>query len=925
MAEPACWCGAEDVRAFSSDYLRCAACETLISRCLADLSATYQATDDTAGFYGKAYWFERQRQVLGQETVVERARSDLSGRCLYWLRRILAYKPPPGLTLDVGGAHGGLAALLDRAGFQATCLELSPWLVAFGQRHFGVDMRLGRLEDQDIPPTSLDLITLMDVAEHLPEPLKTLKICANILRSNGLLMLQTPAYPEGTTHAALEERQDPFLQMLIPDEHLYLFSRSAIKQLLTRAGFGHVRFEQALFPYDMYLVAGEEPSMLQEPAVTPLDDTPNSVLVQTLLDLYHHNEHLSECYAQADQDRRLRAEQSAELEARLIESETDRAARLEQITDLTASLRESEADRAARLEQITNLTANLRESEAGQAAHLEQITNLTANLRESETNQAAQLEQINKLTTRLRKSETNQAAQLKHIREFDAELKQTQAKLTRSETTLAAKKGEVQNLAAALKETKSELAQAQVRNQDLGIALHEAETDRALRMEQIETLSGMVQHQQNRQSDLEELLRRVRSSRFTWALRHIGLWRWLEQPSKNQPRPHVAVDLTPLLPGAENGGAKILAIALVEYLARLAPAWQFTLLTRQSSHEELARLENRNIRRHLTLIESGNLINIARKQLAALSRRSLLAHLEADLLFCPFTAPFYHRPDTPTVCLVHDLQFTHYPQFFTASERAERERHLADTCAKANRIVCVSEHVRRNLIEHAGLPEERISVIHTCLPRRTGPPDATAIAATLAHHGLKNGDYFLYPANFWPHKNHAMLLTALGMLVAKRPDLNTLLVCTGAPGPGRDAMRNAAQCMGLAQRTRFPGFVAEQEYAALLSSCRALIFPSLHEGFGMPLVEAMAAGRPILCAETTSLPEVAGEAALYFDPRKPDTIVSAMERLLEEHGLASTLAARGQRRLAAFASPERMGMAYLRLFETTLTVSRGNV
>src|SRR5262249_36117751 len=162
------------------------------------------------------------------------------------------------------------------------------------------------------------------------------------------------------------------------------------------------------------------------------------------------------------------------------------------------------------------------------------------------------------------------------------------------------------------------------------------------------------------------------------------------------------------------------------------------------------------------------------------------------------------------------------------------------------------------------------------------------------------------------------LLTAFGMYRAQHPDSDLRLVCTGAPGARMDAVQDAAARMGLADWTAFTGFLSDEDFAALLQGCRALMFPSLYEGFGMPPLEAMAFGKPVLCSDVTSLPEVAGDAALYFDPRKPHAIAAAIARIETEPELVASLVARGRERVAAFADTGTMAAQYLDVFRAAL-------
>ncbi|MFZ3042146.1 MAG: glycosyltransferase family 1 protein, partial [Thiobacillus sp.] len=140
----------------------------------------------------------------------------------------------------------------------------------------------------------------------------------------------------------------------------------------------------------------------------------------------------------------------------------------------------------------------------------------------------------------------------------------------------------------------------------------------------------------------------------------------------------------------------------------------------------------------------------------------------------------------------------------------------------------------------------------------------------------------IYPANFWKHKNHEMLLTAFGMACHDGLAADIKLVCTGAPGARQEWLVSAARAMNLGERVLFPGYLPETELAALMAQCRGVVFPSLYEGFGLPVIEAMAAGVPVACGNTTSLPEVAAGAAIMCDPRVPTQIAEAILTLVED-------------------------------------------
>ena len=293
---------------------------------------------------------------------------------------------------------------------------------------------------------------------------------------------------------------------------------------------------------------------------------------------------------------------------------------------------------------------------------------------------------------------------------------------------------------------------------------------------------------------------------------------------------------------------------------------------------------------------------------------SLVRKLEADLLFCPFTAPFFFDRSVPVVSVIYDLQYRYYPEFFTPVEIQQRDRAFRQACQVANKLVCISDYVRKTVLEASEVTGERVETIHISLPDRLRTPSPERRERVLRELGLTAGRFLLYPANFWRHKNHELLLTAFSMHRAAHPGSDLKLVLTVAPGLRRDELIEARRRMGLSDCVIFPGYLPDEDFAVLMSCCEAVIFPSLFEGFGMPLLEAMAAGRPLLCSNATSLPEVAGDAGLLFDPRKPAEIVAAISRLEDDPDFRLSLAEKSKARLSSFEGAGRMAAQYWEVF-----------
>jgi glycosyltransferase involved in cell wall biosynthesis len=424
----------------------------------------------------------------------------------------------------------------------------------------------------------------------------------------------------------------------------------------------------------------------------------------------------------------------------------------------------------------------------------------------------------------------------------------------------------------------------------------------------------------------------------------------------------VTVDLTPVHPGGENGGAKLVARTLVRELSSLASETEFILLTAGTSHFELADLDARNVRRECvdadsapttpspsappalgetgmlamgrvgarvlvdTFLPAGARMRVKDavwtvvKRQQRIQRNQVAGPQPADLHFCPFTAPFFFDPRVPLVTLVHDLQFFEYPEFFAEEQRRNRHRDFIEACRRADGVICVSEFVRQTVLANSPLPPDRVHTIHSAVLHATEPdPRGASIAEEVLNGvGIPRRRFLLYPANAWPHKNHRVLLEAFATYLRRQPASDLALLCTGAPSAAVDDLKAIAHSSLPAGRFGFAGFVPEAEFAALMQSCRALVFPSLYEGFGLPVLEAMACDRPVLCSNTTSLPEVAGDAAVVFDPLDAEAIASAIERLESEPELETALVQRGRKRVAYFGSARDMAAKYLDLFHQAL-------
>jgi glycosyltransferase involved in cell wall biosynthesis len=271
--------------------------------------------------------------------------------------------------------------------------------------------------------------------------------------------------------------------------------------------------------------------------------------------------------------------------------------------------------------------------------------------------------------------------------------------------------------------------------------------------------------------------------------------------------------------------------------------------------------------------------------------------LGASVMHFTFQSGF--RTDLPSIYQPWDLQYVHLPQFFTPGERALRESTYAQMCEQAAIVVVASEWARRDVISHFGLPESKVHVIPVGpLVELFTRPDDDTLTRVQARYHLPRAFAF-YPAQTFPHKNHIALLEALA-LVRDRDGIQIPLVCAGRRNNHYPVIERRLRRLGLGDAVQFLGYVDPSEMPALYRLASCLVFPSKFEGWGMPIHEAFDAGTPVACSTATSLPEVAGDAALLFDPDNTDDIAAAVLRIWQDDVLQTQLVEAGHRRVREF-------------------------
>ncbi len=251
----------------------------------------------------------------------------------------------------------------------------------------------------------------------------------------------------------------------------------------------------------------------------------------------------------------------------------------------------------------------------------------------------------------------------------------------------------------------------------------------------------------------------------------------------------------------------------------------------------------------------------------------------------------------PTVLTVHDLIFRHLPEHHKTLNRWYLNWTMPLYCRRADRIITISHATRRDLIAAYDVPPAKITVIHEAADPRFRPQPPEAVEAVRTRYDLP-ARYLLSVGTIEPRKNLARLLEAFETLHAE--GLTDALVVVGGRGWLYDDFFARLERSPAREAVLFPGYVPDADLPPIYAGAQALAFPSLYEGFGLPVLEAMACGTPVACSNTSSLPEVAGDAALLFDPRDVTAITRALRRLLSDDALHADLRQRGLDRAATF-------------------------
>ncbi|MGA9285430.1 MAG: glycosyltransferase family 1 protein [Solirubrobacteraceae bacterium] len=337
---------------------------------------------------------------------------------------------------------------------------------------------------------------------------------------------------------------------------------------------------------------------------------------------------------------------------------------------------------------------------------------------------------------------------------------------------------------------------------------------------------------------------------------------------------HVGLNLIFLVPG-ETGGMEVAARELIPALLGAAPEMRFTAFVNREAAAAKDGPWGELLPAVTVPVNARNRVQWVRGEQLLLPR--LAARAGVDLVHSlASTAPAWGR--FRRVTTVHDLIYARFPQAHAGIRDLGMRVLVPLAVRRSDRVIVDSQSTQRDLVELLGAPAERIDVVPLGIGTvvRSVPLPERELRERL---GLGERPVALSLSAKRPHKNLLALIGALALIPAER---RPLLVLPGYPTEHEAALRERALAAGVEQDVRFLDWLSGEEFEGLWQVAQAFVYPSLYEGFGLPVLEAMARGVPVACSNASSLPEVVGEAALLFDPHDEHAIAAALERLLSE-------------------------------------------
>jgi glycosyltransferase involved in cell wall biosynthesis len=336
-------------------------------------------------------------------------------------------------------------------------------------------------------------------------------------------------------------------------------------------------------------------------------------------------------------------------------------------------------------------------------------------------------------------------------------------------------------------------------------------------------------------------------------------------------------------------GNEVYVRNLLNGFAALDRTSEFIAYLSRNLNGASAAVPNRFVQRH---VSPNSFVRLG-LELSRLLRRD-----HPDLVHVQYTAPV--ACPVPVIVSVHDISFLEHPEYFPWTRALQLRITVKRTVRRAVRVLTPSEFSRTAILRAYGLEPSRVTVVPIAVSPMFRPiPRETAAAAVLQRFGIEH-PYVLTVGDLQPRKNQVGLIRAFEELIASTPQLPHRLVIVGKDSWFAKHVRAAVASSSVRERIIFTGWASDEDLIQLYGASDILAFPSLYEGFGLPILEAMACGRAVACSNTTAMPEVADACALLFNPLDTDEMMRAMRDLLLDGELRARMERRGQQRASLY-------------------------
>lgn len=382
---------------------------------------------------------------------------------------------------------------------------------------------------------------------------------------------------------------------------------------------------------------------------------------------------------------------------------------------------------------------------------------------------------------------------------------------------------------------------------------------------------------------------------------------------------HIGLYTLFLFPG-QIGGIETYLRHLVTALGQVDRVNQYTLFVSEQNRAIFQDISFPNVKKVTIplLPASPSLANRVLRKLKLMPphlTQQLTAH-RVDVLHYPGTTIDQLEIKTPCVLTMHDIQHEFFPEFFPAEVLAWRKATYRPSAQKARYIITDSHFTRQTIIEKYEIAPQKVKTVQLGVDRIFHPLSSCEFTNHVRRQYNLPDQFIFFPANAWPHKNHARLFEALKLL-KQRHGLSCRLVLSGIFKSEMGRLSSLLKQAGLEEQVQILGYIPYEDLPGLYATATALVFPSLFEGFGLPVLEAMACGCPVICANTTSLPELAGDAALLIDPLDVAQIAEAIYNVLDSQSLRSSLREKGLAQVKNF-SWERAAWQTVEVYQNAL-------